>query len=363
MNNFKKKKNMPTKTLTAIEALEEAQRIAFAPFVFQTTITLRKLGVFDLIFKYRKKGGITIDEISKELSISTYGIGVLLEIAESSKIVNKSVDDKYELTKVGYFLNSHETVNVNINFTNEVCYKGLFHLDESIKNNKPEGLKELGDWDTIYEGLSKLPTEIKKSWFEFDHHYSDGVFDDALKIVFRNHPKTIFDIGGNTGKFALSACKFDKEVNIKIIDLPGQLNVALNNTKNAGFGDRVSGYEIDWLSKNKLEIPKGANTIWMSQFLDCFSEKEILTILTTAVQSMDDDAELLIMETFTDRQKFDNAKFILEATSLYFTVLANGNSKMYPAKVFMKLIDKAGLILKEDISVGEYHTILVCKKK
>jgi hypothetical protein len=69
------------------------------------------------------------------------------------------------------------------------------------------------------------------------------------------------------------------------------------------------------------------------------------------------------METFTDRQKFDNAKFILEATSLYFTVLANGNSKMYPATVFTKLIDQAGLIIKEDLVVGEYHTMFVCKKK
>lgn len=101
----------------------------------------------------------------------------------------------------------------------------------------------------------------------------------------------------------------------------------------------------------------------MSQFLDCFSEEEILKILTTSVKSMSDNTELLIMETFTDRQKFDNAKFILEATSLYFTVLANGNSKMYSAEVFLKLIDKAGLILKEDLSIGEYHTILVCKKK
>ncbi len=124
----------------------------------------------------------------------------------------------------------------------------------------------------------------------------------------------------------------------------------------------MSGYEIDWLSEGVLKIPTGANTIWMSQFLDCFSEEEILKILTTAVRSMDDDAELMIMETFTDRQKFDNAKFILEATSLYFTVLANGNSKMYPAEVFKQLIDKAGLVIKEDIAVGEYHTIFVCKK-
>ena len=354
---------MQIKSLKAIDALEAAQRIAFAPFVFQTTVSLRKLGVLDLIFEKRKKGGISLEDISKELSISKYGIGVLLEIAESSDIVFKNEQGNYEITKVGYFLNSHETVNVNINFTNEVCYKGLSHLEESIKTGKPSGLKELGDWDTVYEGLSVLPPEIKKAWFEFDHHYSDGVFNDALEIVFRNNPKTIFDIGGNTGKFALSACKYSDDVNIKIIDLPGQLNVALNNTKNAGFENRVSGFEIDWLSNEKLQIPTGANIIWMSQFLDCFSKEEILRILVTSVASMDDNTELLIMETYTDRQKFDNAKFILEATSLYFTVIANGNSKMYKASELIELIDQAGMIIKEDISVGDYHTIFVCKKK
>jgi len=354
---------MPKNKTTAIEAIEEAQKIAFAPFVFQATVSLRELGIFDFIFSNRKKGGVTIEEISEKTSISQYGIGVLLEIAESSNIVSKDSNGKYELTTTGYFLNSNETVNVNINFTNDVCYKGLFYLKDAIKNEKPEGLKELGNWNTIYEGLSKLPPKIKKSWFEFDHHYSDNVFEEALKVIFRSNPKTIFDIGGNTGKFAISACTYKEDVHVKIIDLPGQLKVALKNTKEKGFENSVSGYEINWLSEEKLEIPKGADTIWMSQFLDCFSEEEILRILTTAANSMNDDAELLIMETFTDRQEFSNAKFILEATSLYFTVLANGNSKMYAAEVFLKLIEKAGLVLKEDIKMGEYHTILVCKKK
>ncbi|RED43148.1 O-methyltransferase [Winogradskyella eximia] len=353
---------MENTSLRAIDAIQEAQKIAFAPFVFQATVSLRKLGVFSLIFDRRKKGGITIEELSKELSISVYGLGVLLEIAESSEIVSKDDSGNFELTTTGYFLNYNETVNVNINFTNEVCYKGLFHLNDAIKTGKPEGLKELGNWDTVYEGLSQLTPEVKKSWFEFDHHYSDAIFNDALEIVFRTNPKTIFDIGGNTGKFAISSCKYNEDVSIKIIDLPGQLNVALNNVKNEGFEKRVSGYEIDWLKDNP-SIPTGADTIWMCQFLDCFSEEEILKILSTCVKSMDDNTELLIMETFTDRQRFDNAKFVLEATSLYFTVMANGNSKMYPAEVFLKLIDKAGLVLEEDINVGEYHTILVCKKK
>lgn len=356
---------MTTKTKThikAIDAVEEAERIAFAPFVFQTVVAMRKLGIFDVIFKNRKKGGIALRQIADELELSNYGVGVLLEIAESYRIVDKDESGNFELTTTGYFLAYDRTVDVNINFTQDVCYKGLFHLTDAIKTGKPAGLKELGNWNTIYEGLSVLPENVQKAWFEFDHHYSDDVFQEALEFVFRNNPKTIYDVGANTGKFAISGSNFDENVTIKMIDLPGQLKIARGNVEAAGFGDRVTHYEIDWLSENP-QLPHGADAIWMSQFLDCFSEDEILVILKACAAAVNDDGEILIMETFTDRQRFDNAKFVLEATSLYFTVMANGNSKMYPSTVLQNLINKAGLELKEDVAIGEYHTIFACKKK
>ncbi len=347
--------------MRAYEALEEAQKIAFAPFVFQATVCLRKLGIFDLIFNKRDEGGISVSEIAKTLNISKYGVGVLLEIAETSNIVEKCNENKYQLTKVGYFLNYNTTVNVNINFTQDVCYKGLFHLEEAIVSGKPSGLPELGNWGTIYEGLSQLKPEIQKSWFEFDHHYSDDIFEDALQKLFQKPRKLLFDIGGNTGKFALKCANYNNDITIKIVDLPGQLNKALANASANGLADRILGHEIDWLSENP-KLPEGADVYWLCQFLDCFSEDEIVKVLSTCAENMAEDAELIIVETFTDRQKFDNAKFILEATSLYFTVLANGNSKMYPADVLIKLIKKSGLALKEDIALGEYHTMLVCHK-
>ncbi len=350
------------KTIKAIDAMQEAQKIAFAPFLFQATVSLRKLGILDLIFERRIMGGVNLEEISKELSISAYGISVLLEIAESADIVIINSQNKYELTKIGYFLNYNKTTEVNINFTNDVCYKGLYHLNDSIKSGKPEGLKELGDWKTIYEGLSQLTPEVQKSWFDFDHHYSDYAFTEALKIVFKNSPKILFDIGGNTGKFASSCCNFDQEVIVKIIDLPGQLNKALLNAKNNGLEERILGVEMNWLSEDP-KIPEGADAIWMSQFLDCFSKKEILKILSTCVASMNYETELFVMETFTDRQKFKNAKFSLHATSLYFTVLANGNSKMYIADEIIELVEESGLFIQKEVEIGEYHTILVCKKK
>ena len=348
--------------MKAFDALQEAQKIAFAPFIFQATVSLRNLGILDYIFDNNAKGGVTITEISEHLKISDYGLSVLLEMAESSEIVEKDEDGKYELTKIGYFLNYNKMTAANINFTQDVCYEGLYHLQEAIETEKPSGLKELGDWPTIYEGLSKLTPKQQKSWFDFDHYYSDGIFEEALKTVFEKKPKLIYDIGGNTGKFSITCCKHSEDIKVKIFDLPGQLNKALANAKKNGFDDRISGQEIDWLSENQT-LPKGADTIWMSQFLDCFSKEEILKILKVAVNAMDTNTELIIIETFTDRQEYYSAKLTLEATSLYFTALANGNSKMYKAEEFKQLVDEAGLSLEADKKLGDFHTMFVLKKK
>jgi hypothetical protein len=353
---------MSKKTMKAFDALQEAQKIAFAPFVFQATVSLRNLGILDVIFDHSSKGGITISKIAEKMNIGDYGLSVLLEIAESSDIVEKDENGKYELTKIGYFLNYNPMTSANINFTQDICYKGLYHLQEAIETEKPAGLKELGDWPTIYEGLSKLTPKEQKSWFAFDHYYSDEIFGEALQTVFEKKPKLLFDIGGNTGKFAIMCCKHNEDINVKIFDLPGQLKKALAHAEKNGFEDRISGQEIDWLSSNPT-IPQGADTIWMSQFLDCFSKDEILKILKVAVNAMDSNAELIIIETYTDRQKYDSAKLTLEATSLYFTALANGNSKMYKAEEFKQLVDTAGLKLEADKKVGDFHTMFVCKKK
>ncbi len=178
-----------TKKMSAVEALEEAHRIAFAPFVFQASVSLRKLGILEYIFDKRDSGGPTLEEISEKLSLSSYGVGVLLEIAETSNILSKNGENKFGLTKVVYFLNYNTTASVNLNFTHDVCYKGLFYLEDSIKNGKLEKLKELGKWSTIYEGLSQLKPAEQKSWFDFDHHYSDGIFEDALEKIFQKKPK------------------------------------------------------------------------------------------------------------------------------------------------------------------------------
>ena len=237
-------------------------------------------------------------------------------------------DNEFLLTKTGYFILRDELTNVNMDFTQDVNYLAINHLEASIVNGRPEGLKELGNWETVYEGLSVLPEKIKKSWFDFDHFYSDYVFPEVLHILFQENPKSILDVGGNTGKFSMVCANYNPNVKVTILDLPGQVNVARKNAKEAGFENRISAIDINLLDDNTT-FPKGHDIIWMSQFIDCFSLEQISGLFKRAYDAMDENTSFYILETFWDLQKFLCSTYCLHATSLYFTAVANGNSQMY----------------------------------
>ncbi len=209
--------------ISALDAKYEAQKIAFAPVVFQAVRAALNLGILEEISK--KRTGIDNEGIAENTGISIYGIEVLLELLENVNVV-ESENGQYKITKIGFFLLGDTLTKVNFNFTNDVCYQGLHDLDLSIKNGKPEGLKVFGEWDTVYEALSQLPKDVQKSWFDFDHYYSDTSFAEALPIVFSNNPKMIYDVGGNTGKFTTQCIEYTDDVNVTMVDLPGQLGMA-----------------------------------------------------------------------------------------------------------------------------------------
>ncbi|MES2733971.1 MAG: class I SAM-dependent methyltransferase [Bacteroidota bacterium] len=351
-----------TEKLTAIEAKQEAQRIAFGPFIFQASKALRDLGILEAI-ELSGQVGLTLDEIIDKVKLPRYGVRVLVESALGIGLLILQ-EEKYLLTRTGYFILHDRMTQVNMDFVHEVNYKGFYHFQDAITQGKPAGLKEISEGkNTIYEALSTLPDKIRESWFNFDHFYSDNAFKKVLPMIFKDAPRKIMDVGANTGKWAIQCAKYSEDVQVTMCDLPGQLNVALNNIAQQNISDRVSGYPIDLLDKD-TRLPEGNDVIWMSQFLDCFSEDEIIMILKKAADVMTESACLYILETYWDRQKYENAAFCLQQTSLYFTVMANGNSQMYHSALMHDCIDKAGLKIAEEIdNIGISHTLTKCVKK
>ena len=345
----------------AVQAKFDAQKIAFAPIMFQAARAMRNLGILETLDKNRKTG-LTIEEVAEKCKLSVYGVKVLLEAAISIEMVYVK-DGKFFLSKTGWFILNDSLTIVNMDFTHDVNYLGFFELEESIKNGKPEGLKVFGQWETVYEALSKLPEQVRKSWFSFDHYYSDIAFPEVLPLVFENKPKKILDVGGNTGKFSIKCCEYNDDVKVTILDLEGQLKDAYKNIEEHGFSDRIDGYGMNLLDSSK-PFPKGYDAVWMSQFLDCFSQEDILHLISRGKAALTDDGALYILETYWDKQKYDAAMYSLHATSLYFTCIANGCSQMYHSGDMYKIVEKAGMYVDKTIdNIGVSHTLFICKPK
>lgn len=343
--------------LTALEAKEKAQWIAFAPVVFQATRVLRNTGILSLVAEHTE--GLTQAEIAARTNLPHYGIRVLLEAGLGIGLMVRS-GERYKTTKTATFILHDQLTRVNIDFVHDVCYNGMFFLEESIRNQKPEGLKVFGDWPTVYEGLAKLPAAVRKSWFAFDHFYSDTAFPEVLPHVFSNKPQSVLDIGGNTGRWAVQCFQYDPSVVVTIMDLPGQVDVARREVEAKGFAQRISFHEANVLDSMQ-PMPGLFDVIWLSQFLDCFSESEIAFILQRCRTSLKPGGRVFILEPFWDRQRFAASAFALQQTSLYFTAIANGNSQMYHSDTMRACVERAGFLVENEMNgIGVSHTLWAC---
>lgn len=344
--------------LSALEAISAAQWLAFAPLAFQAVTVMRDRGVLAAFDD--APHGRTIDEVAAATGLSVYAVRVLLEAGLGLRVVWRR-DGRYHLGKLGRVLLEDDMTRVNFNFSRDVCYRAAAHLDASLAEGRPAGLHELGPWGTLYEGLSLLPEPARSSWHAFDHFYSDLAFQSVCARLESTPPSRLLDIGCNTGKWAELCLSRMPSIEIGLADLPLQLDRARARLSTSGHLHRVRFHPVDLLDAG-TELPSGYDLIWLSQFLDCFSENQIVEILGRVRATMSPGARVWILELFWDRQRFEAAAVSLQLTSLYFACVANGNSQMYDSSVFISLVERAGFKICEVTDhVGEFHTLLECR--
>lgn len=338
---------------SVIEALTEAQKIAFSPLSFNAIAALINLGILKLIDEKSECSFV----IKEKLNLSEYTVNTLLEVAEALGLVI-SEEEVFTITELGKMFLYDDMTVANFNFVKDVCYKGAEKLTDSFIKGEAEGLKLFyPNAKTIYPYLSKLPEQMKNSWYEFDHYYSNNCFDIIYKII--TPVSKIFDIGANTGIFEKVCRKYDKDVELNLIDLEENIKVIKKEPSLIG----CKFHAVDILDE-KSKLPKISGAVLMSQFLDCFSAEQIVSILKRVKEAAEDNTKIYILEPFIDRQKYEGAKFSLVHTSLYFTCMANGCSKMYSLKDMDLFIKEAGLKISsvyDALGVHDY-TLLECVK-
>jgi len=347
--------------MTAADARFEAQRIAFAPIVFQVVRVLRSRGLLRELVA--RRDWVDQADLEKVSGLSRYAVTVLLESALSAGIVEReaAADDvgapRWRAGAVGRVIERDPLVGINMDFVADVCYRSMDHLGEALQEGVPAGLPELGSWPTFYEGMSQVPEPARSSWFSFDHHYSDHAFPHAMEILAQRGIHHIADVGANTGRFATAFLTRFPSARITLCDLPQQLVMARANLLQQGLLDRATLHPCDLLDPAS-RLPEGdaaPDAFWMSQFVCCFSEEQVVAILRRAAQALGAGRSVFVMDTFWDDQQHAAAAYCLINTSPYFAAVANGNSRMYRLDVFLSLAGRAGLSAR-----GTWHNVGLC---
>ena len=116
-----------------------------------------------------------------------------------------------------------------------------------------------------------------------------------------------------------------------LVDLPEQIALMRANSELSALQDRIDDYPIDWLDDEaSLHIDTYIDLIWMSQFLDCFSHSQAISILKRVrLLSRKYACPIAIFEPIVDKQRNPAATLSVSICSLYFSCLANGNSKFF----------------------------------
>jgi ubiquinone/menaquinone biosynthesis C-methylase UbiE len=353
--------------MATADARFEAHRIAFAPVVFQVVQVMRRTGLLRHLVGARD--WLTQPELEASTGLSTYAATVLLETALAARVVERQQVGatpqpehlKWRATAIGRLVERDPLVRVNMDFVSDVCYRSLTHLEESLRQGCPAGLQELGPWKTFYEGMAEMPEPARSSWFSYDHFYSDSAFPAALEVLAARHVEHVADVGANTGRFAVAFLQRFEHGKITLCDLPQQLVLARATLEELGLLERAVLYPCDLLDEAS-RLPHGdaaPDAFWMSQFVCCFTEAQIVSILARAAMAVRDGGSIFVLDTFWDDQAHSAAAYCLINTSPYFATVANGNSRMYRLDLFLSLARSAGLVeLQVWHQQGWCHTLI-----
>ena len=121
------------------ESIIDAQKLAFAPLSFHAALALRDLGILQTLADCRPEG-LTAERIAELTRLPLYGVKVLLESGVVCDLVAIE-GDRFQLRQLGMLVLRDTMTRVNMDFTADICYRGIAHLREVVQTGKPVGLQ------------------------------------------------------------------------------------------------------------------------------------------------------------------------------------------------------------------------------
>ncbi len=317
-------------------------QILMGPFSFQIFRVSHDIGVFDYLNEHP---GATKEEISQQLKLEHYPVEILLLGLTGLKLLKK-VGRKYYNSAVVSIVTQDISNKFTYFFPKYMRYAqhllipGIHHLQESLQENKPVGLKKMfGDEavDYYYE-LSK--NETANNYFA--QHMSAFSQINAQRLA--NHTvfnkiNSLLDVGGGIGEVAVSIANLHPNLQITVYDHPMVAELANKNFQAAGMDSQLNAIGVDI---NESDFPENYEGVLFSHFIDIFPPDKNKLFFRRAFKALKSKGHIIVYTPVVNDS--ETGPLVNCLLGVYFLCLANGQGRFYSCAQISQWLKDVGYV-------------------
>ncbi|MFF2619866.1 methyltransferase [Kitasatospora sp. NPDC058046] len=211
-------------------------------------------------------------------------------------------------------------------------YPALSGLAEALRGNRPVS------WDPQRQESMFVPADpvMVEHFWEGMHALSAFTASRLSERLDLGEVRSVLDVGGGGGAFAVELCRCLPELRVTIFDLPFVCELTRPRITAAGLADRVDLVGGDFFTD---PLPEGHDIVLLSNILHDWGEADAQRILTGCAKALPRGGALIICESFVD----DDKRGPLSAALISLTMLLDTWGRNYTVPEYTAWLAERGL--------------------
>ncbi|MEN1969184.1 methyltransferase [Lentibacillus sp. N15] len=312
------------------------------------------LGVETGLFNYLDSQGRTEDEISKELSLKSRPVRILLKACRGAGLVAKT-GELYTNTPVSskFLVKGKETYMGDLALHQSTHFNNFSILSEALRTNTSI-TGRVGIEGYANEGAGQKEEREGTKKFVKALHGSAIVQAKTLAKECLLKGEHLADLGCGSGAYSIEIALANPNIKITSMDYPAVCDVASEYVRNANLQDQISFYPGDLFND---PLPTGIDSILLSHVLDGYGRKRSYQLLKRIYAALPTGGQLIIHAHLPERAE---ASFPFLFNLILLANTAEGEA--HDEKTLEAWLNKIGFSQLEIKKISPISSLVTCIK-
>lgn len=238
----------------------------------------------------------TCDALAQEIRVPKAGLKLLLRLLENTGVLEKT-GEQYRLTaRFSAALRYRDLLLAKLDFAH-IASHDFINLFSVLIADPVEFMKRAGMFRLFDYGNALVSTPESRNLTARWVRITTMLTRYEAQVCFALHPvgayRRMLDVGGNSGEFALQACRSNPDLVATVFDLPVVCDIGSNHLCHEPEAGRIK-----FIKGNARAdaLPEGNDLITFKSMLHDWPDQEVRGFLRTACQALEPGGTLLIFE-------------------------------------------------------------------